>query len=107
MKNGNLEFCRVKMTRYGAPGQATTIIGKRVNPGQTKNPAQIFEIKVTRANGVFPAMAKCTENYEELFSFEAHMSHGVVERAAIAALKAILAERERHHRMRKNKRTTE
>ena len=99
-----LEFCRLKLVRVGGPGQATTLIGKRENANNTANPVQIFEIKVRRSNGVFPATATCTENGELLFKLEGSTSFHVTEYAAVKALKAILDRREYQNRDRNRRR---
>lgn len=97
-KASNLEFCGLKLARYGAPGQTTTLIGKRVNPNS--NRAQLFEIRVYRRKNGEAALCDCCENDKVLFEMHAYTNHTQAERASVGALRSILLDREYHHKRR-------
>ena len=88
-----LDFCRLKLARYGAAGMPTTLIGKRVNADQKRNHDQIFKIEVKRPTSAFPSRAVCTENGELLFELTSYKSFETCEYAAVKTLKAFLMNR--------------
>lgn len=92
-----LEFCRLKLSRFGAAGMPTTLIGKRVNPDQKRNHDQIFKIEVKRPTSAFPARAVCTENGDLLFELTSYNCFAVCEYAAVKTLKAFLQSRTRRN----------
>lgn len=93
----------LKLTRFGAPGQPTLYVGKRVLPDNAANPAQVFELKVFRNRQI----AEAYENGRHLFSLEFGGAHWIREYVAVKALKALLAARRKDHardrRRRKNR----
>lgn len=93
----------LRLSRYGAPGQPTLFVGKRVLPDQAANPAQVFALKVFRNRQIVEAY----ENGRHLFSLEFGGAHGIREYVAVKALKALLAARRKDHarnrRRRKNR----
>lgn len=96
----------LKLTRFGAPGQPTLFVGKRVLPDQAKNPAQVFEVRVDRGCGGYNVFV--CENGRGLFTMSFFGgAHGIREYVAVKALKALLAARRKDHarnrRRRKNK----
>ena len=92
-----LEFCRLKLARYGAAGMPTTLIGKRVNADQKRNHDQIFKIEVKRPSSAFPSRAVCTENGELLFELTGYNCFATCEYAAVKTLKAFLQDRTRRN----------
>lgn len=88
-----LDFCRLKLARYGAAGMPTVFIGKRVNADQKRNHDQIFKIEVKRPTSAFPSRAVCTENGELLFELTSYKSFATCEYAAVKTLKAFLMNR--------------
>lgn len=92
----------LKLQRFGAPGQPTLYVGKRVLPDQTKNPAQVFELIVRRGGFV-----EAYEGELPLFNFECRGAQWKREYLAVKALKALLAARRKDHarnrRRRKNR----
>ena len=88
-----LDFCRLKLARYGAAGMPTVFIGKRVNADQKRNHDQIFKIEVKRPTSAFPSRAVCTENGELLFELTSYKSFETCEYAAVKTLKAFLMNR--------------
>ena len=92
----------LRLSRYGAPGQPTIYVGKRVLPDNAANPAQIFELKVFRNRQI----AEAYENGRHLFSLEFGGAHWIREYLAVKALKTLLAARRKDHvrdrRRRKN-----
>lgn len=96
-KKHYLEFCRLKLSRFGAADQPTTLIGKRVNPDQTRNHDQIFKIEVKRPTSALPARAVCTENGELLFELTGYNCFATCEYAAVKTLKAFLMARTRRN----------
>lgn len=92
-----LDFCRLKLARYGAAGMPTVLIGKRVNADQKRNHDQIFKIEVKRPTSAFPSRAVCTENGELLFELTSYNCFSTCEYAAVKTLKAFLT-----YRMRRN-----
>ena len=85
----------LRLARYGAPGQPTIYVGKRVLPDQAANPAQVFEIRVDR-RGVGPSVL-ASENGRRLFSLEFGGAHWIREYLAVKALKALLSARRKAH----------
>lgn len=92
-----LDFCRLKLARYGAAGMPTTLIGKRVNADQKRNHDQIFKIEVKRPTSAFPSRAVCTENGELLFELTSYKCFATCEYAAVKTLKAFLMDRMRRN----------
>lgn len=92
-----LEFCRLKLARYGAAGMPTTLIGKRVNADQKRNHDQIFKIEVKRPTNANEARAVCTENGELLFELTGYNCFATCEYAAVKTLKAFLMDRTRRN----------
>ena len=88
-----LDFCRLKLARYGAAGMPTVFIGKRVNADQKRNHDQIFKIDVKRPTSAFPSRAVCTENGELLFELTSYKCFATCEYAAVKTLKAFLMNR--------------
>ena len=88
-----LDFCRLKLARYGAAGMPTTLIGKRVNADQKRNHDQIFKIEVKRPTSAFPSRAVCTENGKLLFELTSYTCFVTCEYAAVKTLKAFLMNR--------------
>lgn len=95
----------LKLTRFGAPEKPTLYVGKRVLPGQAKNPAQVFEVRVDRGCGGSNVFV--CENGRGLFTMSFFGAHGIREYVAVKALKALLAARRKDHarnrRRRKNR----
>ena len=93
----------LRLSRYGAPGQPTIYVGKRVLPDNAANPAQVFELKVFRNRQI----AEAYENGRHLFSLEFGGAHWIREYLAVKALKTLLAARRKDHarnrRRRKNR----
>lgn len=85
----------LKLTRFGAPGQTTLYVGKRVLPDQKANPAQVFEIRVSR-DSVGPNVL-AQENGKGLFTLSFGGAHWIREYLAVKALKALLAARRKGH----------
>lgn len=92
-----LDFCRLKLARYGAAGMPTTLIGKRVNADQKRNHDQIFKIDVKRPTSAFPSRAVCTENGKLLFEMMSYTCFATCEYAAVKTLKAFLMNRMRRN----------
>lgn len=92
-----LDFCRLKLARYGAAGMPTTLIGKRVNADQKRNHDQIFKIEVKRPTSALPSRAVCTENGELLFELTSYNCFATCEYAAVKTLKAFLMNRMRRN----------
>ena len=88
-----LDFCRLKLARYGAAGMPTVFIGKRVSADQKRDHDQIFKIEVKRPTSAFPSRAVCTENGELLFELTSYKSFATCEYAAVKTLKAFLMNR--------------
>lgn len=82
----------LKLTRFGAPGQPTLYVGKRVLPDQKANPAQVFEIRVSRGGFI-----EASEGEEELFNMQFKGAQWIREYLAVKALKALLAARRKGH----------
>lgn len=95
----------LKLTRFGAPGQSTLYVGKRVPPDQAKNPAQVFEVRVDRGCG--GSNIWVCENGRGLFTMTFGGAQWKREYVAVKALKALLAARRKDHardrRRRKNR----
>lgn len=85
----------LKLQRFAAPGQQTLYVGKRVLPDQTKNPAQVFEVRVDRGCG--GSNVWVCENGRGLFTMSFGGAQGKREYLAVKALKALLAARRRDH----------
>lgn len=85
----------LRLSRYGAPGQPTIFVGKRVLPDQAANPAQVFEVRVDRGCGGYNVWV--CENGRGLFTMSFGGAQWKREYIAVKALKALLAARRKDH----------
>lgn len=101
--NGNLEFCGVKFNKMKvAPGK---FIFTGMRRGSAGNLDRFFEIVAEKEKIGTQVYVK--ENDVDIFSIYSHLNFSITCKFTLSALKKVLKERKRHHRIHKEKKQRE